>query len=182
MPASPSVCWQPTRRRRGAAALPLERRFATPMRTPRVEGAGGGDRIMADAQSLAKLMTLPTPLEGGENPDLAQSDFSGITPRHTIAATPNPLATPRTAGATPAPGATPAGGRAIAGVPATPSVAGTPMRSGASPVCLSVCPSVCWTAGPLPGVEAPRPLCSSSGGLNSMGSRRQPRSEHHIQH
>lgn len=101
----------------------------TPART-----APSGDRIMQEAQNLARLQAMTTPLVGGENPELNPSDFSGITPRPTVAATPNPLAA-MAAAATPAPGG--AGsltGRrlpgAIAGVPSTPSVAGTPLRGG----------------------------------------------------
>jgi len=105
-------------------------RLATPMRTPRVGGAGGagGDRIMMEAQNLARLQAGQTPLAGGENPELFASDFSGVAPRAFAAATPNPLAGALTPGATGRPGATPAlggstpgfggatpGGRAIAG-------------------------------------------------------------------
>lgn len=98
------------------------------MRTPRVGGGGGGgDRIMMEAQNLARLRAGQTPLAGGENPELHASDFGGVTPRAFAAATPNPLAAGLTPGATGRPGATPAlggatpaggatpGGRAIAG-------------------------------------------------------------------
>ena len=68
------------------------RRFATPMRTPRAEGVGGRDRILAEAQNLQKLTSAQTPLFGGENPELHASDFAGITPRNTVPATPHPLA------------------------------------------------------------------------------------------
>lgn len=71
---------------------------------------------MLEAQNLSRLQQGQTPLLGGENPQLHDSDFSGITPKSSLAATPHPLA----AGATPLPGATPAltgstPGRAIAG-------------------------------------------------------------------
>ena len=71
---------------------------------------------MMEAQNLSRLQQGQTPLLGGENPQLHDSDFSGVTPRNFAAATPHPLA----AGATPMPGATPAltgatPGRAIAG-------------------------------------------------------------------
>lgn len=75
---------------------------------------------MMEAQNLSRLQQGQTPLMGGENPELFDSDFSGMAPKPFTAATPNPLAaglTPR-AGATPAlpyPGATPGPGRAIAG-------------------------------------------------------------------
>ncbi|KAK9818201.1 hypothetical protein WJX72_008746 [[Myrmecia] bisecta] len=121
-----------TRRLLGDYQTP--RGLATPMRTPRLATAGGQDRIMQEAQNLARLQTGQTPLFGGENPELHPSDFSGITPRNNVAATPNALALAATpAGAGALPGATPAGGRSIAGIglAATParSVAGTPLRT-----------------------------------------------------
>lgn len=105
-------------------------RLATPMRTPRATTATGQDRLMLEAQNLARLQAGETPLKGGPGPELHDSDFSGVTPRPAIASTPHPLATPSRDGATPAilPGATP-GGRAIAGLSATPSVGGTPLRT-----------------------------------------------------
>ena len=51
------------------------------MRTPRAEGMGGRDRILAEAQNLQKLNSTQTPLFGGENPELHASDCAGITPR-----------------------------------------------------------------------------------------------------
>lgn len=109
---------------------------ATPMRTPRAPGgAGGGDRILAEAQALARLQNMGTVLEGGETGvDVGTMDFSGVTPKPAVAATPNPLAamaTPSVRGGAGAGGMT--GARvvpAIAGVAATPSVAGTPLRGG----------------------------------------------------
>lgn len=115
------------------------RRIHGPIRTPRVAGAGGQDRIMQEAANLARMVAAQTPLAGGENPDVSTTDFSAITPRAPIAATPNPLAaalTPGRGGQTPAVGASPfvGGSRAIAGVGMTPSVAGTPLRHpGATP-------------------------------------------------
>lgn len=88
-------------------------RFATPMRTPRMVSANGMDRITMEAQNLARLQAGQTPLAGGENPLMHESDFSGVTPRQNVAATPNPLL-----GATPRPGETPrtgATGRIAAG-------------------------------------------------------------------
>lgn len=87
------------------------------MRTPRTPAAGG-DHIMQEAHNLAKLRAAETPLLGGQVPDLYPSDFSGITPKHSAVATPNPLATPL--------GATPNHG---SGGLATPSVAGTPLTT-----------------------------------------------------
>lgn len=111
------------------AELDFSHRDVTSLRTPRVATAGGMDTIMQQAQNLRALQQGQTPLVGGENPDLHDSDFSGITPRPSTAATPHPMV-----GMTPTGGAT---GRrnVIAGISstpmlgATPSVAGTPMRT-----------------------------------------------------
>jgi pre-mRNA-splicing factor CDC5/CEF1 len=119
---------------------------ATPARTPVARTpAGGGNRVLQEAQNLRALQAGQTPLLGGDNPELHPSDFSGITPRATPAATPNPLAAAAAAaGATPSlggpaatpslPGATPGrGGRAVAGISATPSLlGGTPGRGAAA--------------------------------------------------
>lgn len=64
--------------------------MATPMRTPRVMGANGLDHITMEAQNLARLQAGQTPLAGGANPMIHASDFSGVTPRQSVAATPNP--------------------------------------------------------------------------------------------
>mmetsp|Transcript_23430 Transcript_23430/g.51433 ORF Transcript_23430/g.51433 Transcript_23430/m.51433 type:complete len:829 (+) Transcript_23430:239-2725(+) len=125
----------------------------TPLRpsaTPAVGGASrtaaAGDRIMMEAQNLARLNAMETPLLGGDNPELHPSDFSGVTPRGAVAATPNPLlaaATPylgATTGATPSMTVQRRGSGSIAGVAATPSLLGaTPgrdgsMRPGATPM------------------------------------------------
>ena len=81
--------------------------FATPLRTPApgasgmtgmsaggaaAQAAGGGNRVMMEAQALARLQQGQTPLLGGENLDISGSDFTGITPAHRVEATPNPLA------------------------------------------------------------------------------------------
>lgn len=69
---------------------------------------------MMEAQNLSRLQQGQTPLLGGENPQLHDSDFSGVTPKNFAAATPHPLTAGATPGATPAlTGATPS--RAIAG-------------------------------------------------------------------
>lgn len=74
---------------------------ATPLRTPQRTPGGKGDAIMMEAENLARLRDTQTPLFGGENPDLNNSDFSGVTPKKKEAATPNPIATPlRTPGGT----------------------------------------------------------------------------------
>ena len=63
---------------------------------------------MQEAHNLAKLRAAETPLLGNENPELYPSDFTGVTPKATAVATPNPLATPLGAAhATPAVTATP---------------------------------------------------------------------------
>ncbi|GBF97104.1 hypothetical protein Rsub_10115 [Raphidocelis subcapitata] len=113
-------------------------RFATPMRTPRAQ-VGGQDTLMLQAQNLARLAAMPTPLVGGENPELHPTDFSGALPRTTVAATPNPLAALATPGRGGGGGAgglvgpTPMRG-AIAGVAATPlSLAGGPTPGRGAP-------------------------------------------------
>jgi pre-mRNA-splicing factor CDC5/CEF1 len=108
-------------------------RFATPMRTPRTAAGGGMDRVMMEAQNLARMQNMQTPLLGGENPELHASDYSGVTPKPLAAATPNPLA----AAATPGRGGPMGGALVVAG--ATPSVAGGP-ASAAGPARL------CWPA------------------------------------
>jgi hypothetical protein len=70
-----------------------------------------------EAENLYKLTQGQTPLLGGENPSLHASDFSGVTPKAKVAATPNPLRTPLHGGIEG--GATPRGGGA------TPSTVGT---------------------------------------------------------
>lgn len=142
-----------TRQLLGDYATPA--RFATPMRTPaRTPAAAGGNRVMQEAQNLMRLQAGQTPLLGGENPELHPSDFSGVTPRATPAATPNPLAAAAAAvgatpgrsvagiSATPGVGATPShgggafpptGGRAVAGISATPLLGATPGRGGPLP-------------------------------------------------
>ncbi len=77
---------------------------------------------------LQKLSSTQTPLMGGEGPSIDGSDFSGITPRNALPATPHAFA-----GMTPGGGSgeTPAGGRTVAGISATPrgSIAGTPLHT-----------------------------------------------------
>ena len=73
------------------------------MRTPRVLSENGLDRVTMEAQNLARMRDMQTPLLGGETPALHPSDFSGVTPRPGVASTPNPLL-----GMTPRGGETPA--------------------------------------------------------------------------
>ena len=42
-----------------------------------------------EAQNIMALTNVDTPLKGGLNTPLHESDFSGITPRHQVVATPN---------------------------------------------------------------------------------------------
>ena len=65
-------------------------------RTPRM--APQQDNILAEARNLRNMSAAQTPLLGQENTPLHGQDdgtgFEGATPRHEVAATPNPLATP----------------------------------------------------------------------------------------
>lgn len=96
------------------------------MRTPRAAAARGEDRLVAEAQNLARLQQGQTPLFGGDSGvHIEKGDFGdSLDPRagQSVRATPSALA-----GMTPAGGQT--GMRSIAGVPGTPSVAGTPLRT-----------------------------------------------------
>lgn len=103
------------------------------MRTPRAQ-VGGQDSLMQQAANLAKLRDLQTPLLGGENPELAGLDYSGIVPQKGVVATPNPLAAAAAAaGVTPGPGygATPSvRGAAGAGTAVGGLLGATPGRAG----------------------------------------------------
>uniref|UniRef100_A0A1D2A2M5 Cell division cycle 5-like protein n=1 Tax=Auxenochlorella protothecoides TaxID=3075 RepID=A0A1D2A2M5_AUXPR len=116
--------------------------YATPGRvggapTPARGGAAppGPSRVMQEAANLAALTAGATPLLGGENPVLHPSDFSGVTPRATPAATPGTHALGGTPAATlgthalggVAIAATPRGGR-VSGGGATPAPVPTPLR------------------------------------------------------
>lgn len=78
-------------------------------RTPRT--APQEDTILSEARNLRNLTQAQTPLLGEEATPLyggAGTGFSGATPEHQVAFTPNPLATPRDAsGAPPGAGMTP---------------------------------------------------------------------------
>ena len=81
------------------ASSSLASRLPAPMRTPRVAGSSGGDRVLDEAAALAALVAGRTPLLGGEEVGgagararaLASSDFSGATPRGGSSATPHAL-------------------------------------------------------------------------------------------
>jgi len=52
-------------------------------------------RIMQEAQNMMALTHVDTPLKGGLNTPLHESDFSGVLPQQSALATPNTvLATP----------------------------------------------------------------------------------------
>uniref|UniRef100_F7FA97 Cell division cycle 5-like protein n=1 Tax=Monodelphis domestica TaxID=13616 RepID=F7FA97_MONDO len=68
------------------------------LRTPKVPEAQDG--ILKEAQNLLALTNIDTPLKGGLNTPLHESDFSGVTPQQQIIQTPNtvlftPFRTPR---------------------------------------------------------------------------------------
>uniref|UniRef100_A0A915L6Y1 Pre-mRNA splicing factor component Cdc5p/Cef1 C-terminal domain-containing protein n=1 Tax=Romanomermis culicivorax TaxID=13658 RepID=A0A915L6Y1_ROMCU len=66
------------------------------LRTPRTPAASK-NIVMQEAQNLLALHNVETPLKGGLNTPLVESDFSGITPRREVVQTPNTLlATPST--------------------------------------------------------------------------------------
>ncbi|XP_062538780.1 cell division cycle 5-like protein [Armigeres subalbatus] len=101
---------------------------ATP-RTP----APVTDRILQEAQNMMALTHVDTPLKGGVNTPLAQSDFSGALPQSQVVATPNTvLATPFRSTRGPDGGATPAG-FLTPGSGALVPVGATPAQPGATP-------------------------------------------------
>ena len=82
------------------------------LRTPRTPAPQ--DRILQEAQNLMALTNVDTPLIGGLNTPLHESDFSGVTPQRQVVQTPNtvlstPLRTPSNGaeGLTPRSGTTP---------------------------------------------------------------------------
>ncbi|NWW33739.1 CDC5L protein, partial [Panurus biarmicus] len=63
------------------------------LRTPKTPAAQ--DRILQEAQNLMALTNVDTPLKGGLNTPLHESDFSGVTPQKQVVQTPNTvLSTP----------------------------------------------------------------------------------------
>ncbi|XP_037536510.1 cell division cycle 5-like protein [Nematolebias whitei] len=90
--------------------------MATGLRTPRTPAAQ--DRILQEAQNLMALTNTDTPLKGGLNTPLHESDFSGVTPQRQQIQTPNTvLSTPFR---TPGPGQGSEGMTPIAGGGMTP--------------------------------------------------------------
>lgn len=82
------------------------------LRTPRTPASQ--DRILQEAQNLMALTNVDTPLKGGLNTPLHESDFSGVTPQRQVVQTPNtvlstPFRTPSNGaeGLTPRSGTTP---------------------------------------------------------------------------
>lgn len=94
------------------------------LRTPRTPAEQ--DTILQEAQNILALSNVDTPLKGGMNTPLTQSDFEGVTPKHQAIQTPNmmlatPYRTPQGEGG----GVTP---RSMAGTPHRGSSA-TPGRA-----------------------------------------------------
>ncbi|KAK1793291.1 hypothetical protein P4O66_011680 [Electrophorus voltai] len=66
---------------------------AMALRTPQTPAAQ--DKILQEAQNLMALTNVDTPLKGGLNTPLHESDFSGVTPQRQVIQTPNTvLSTP----------------------------------------------------------------------------------------
>uniref|UniRef100_A0A4W6C2V9 Cell division cycle 5-like protein n=1 Tax=Lates calcarifer TaxID=8187 RepID=A0A4W6C2V9_LATCA len=96
--------------------------MTTGLRTPRTPAAQ--DRILQEAQNLMALTNIDTPLKGGLNTPLHESDFSGVTPQRQQIQTPNTvLSTPFR---TPGPGQGSEGMTPQAGGGMTPRGAATP--------------------------------------------------------
>jgi len=89
------------------------------LRTPRTPATQ--DNILQEAQNLMALTNVDTPLKGGLNTPLHNSDFSSVTPQRQIVATPNTvLSTPR--------------GTATEGDGMTPSTSGRRGGAGQTPL------------------------------------------------
>ncbi|XP_063298135.1 cell division cycle 5-like protein [Pelobates fuscus] len=79
------------------------------LRTPKTPAAQ--DRILQEAQNLMALTNVDTPLKGGLNTPLHESDFSGVTPQRQVVQTPNTvLSTPFRTPSQNSEGLTPRGG------------------------------------------------------------------------
>ncbi|XP_051501826.1 cell division cycle 5-like protein [Myxocyprinus asiaticus] len=93
------------------------------LRTPRTPAAQ--DKILQEAQNLMALTNVDTPLKGGLNTPLHESDFSGVTPQRQVVQTPNTvLSTPFRTPSHGADGMTP-----HSGMTPKPSVGVTPGRT-----------------------------------------------------
>lgn len=96
---------------------------AMALRTPRTPAAQ--DKILQEAQNLMALTNVDTPLKGGLNTPLHESDFSGVTPQRQVIQTPNTvLSTPFRTPSHGSEGMTPHGG-----MTPKPSVGVTPGRT-----------------------------------------------------
>lgn len=98
------------------------------LRTPRTPASQ--DNILQEAQNIMALTNVDTPLKGGLNTPLHNSDFTGVTPRHGTQQTPNTvLGTPfRTPLNKDASGMTP--GSMTPGMQGTVAIPGqTPLRT-----------------------------------------------------
>lgn len=84
------------------------------LRTPRTPAEQ--DTVLQEAQNILALSNVDTPLKGGMNTPLKESNFEGVTPKHQAMQTPNMMLT--------TPYRTPQGDSAGT----TPRVAGTPHR------------------------------------------------------
>lgn len=82
-------------------ATPMAAPAATPMRTP-ARTPAAPDTILLEARNLIALTQSSTPLAGGDNLEVHDSDFSGAKPRSRAVATPNVLAQSAAAAGTPA--------------------------------------------------------------------------------
>lgn len=79
----------------GASQALLQDYNVTPhsvnLRTPRTPASE--DTVLQEAQNIMALTNVDTPLKGGLNTPLHDSDFSGVTPKHVTPHTPNTLIT-----------------------------------------------------------------------------------------
>ncbi|MCI4382524.1 hypothetical protein PGIGA_G00016000 [Pangasianodon gigas] len=93
------------------------------LRTPQTPAAQ--DKILQEAQNLMALTNVDTPLKGGLNTPLHESDFSGVTPQRQVIQTPNTmLSTPFRTPSHGAEGLTP-----HSGMTPKPSIGVTPGRT-----------------------------------------------------
>lgn len=103
---------------------------AANLRTPRTPALQ--DNIVQEAQNIMALTVVDTPLKGGLNTPLTESDFSSVTPKHNLPQTPNTMITTpmRTPGPGEGPGMTPQmmGGITPRGVPGQQTPLRTPVR------------------------------------------------------
>ncbi|XP_063040547.1 cell division cycle 5-like protein [Engraulis encrasicolus] len=101
---------------------------AMALRTPRTPATQ--DKILQEAQNLMALTNVDTPLKGGLNTPLHESDFSGVTPQRQVVQTPNTvLSTPFRTPSHGAEGMTPHSGMTPKALPSPAMTPGrTPLR------------------------------------------------------